>query len=375
MAFLYIHVPFCRHKCHYCAFNSDAAAEDLFEPYVAALKKELRQLAATSADRRLETLFIGGGTPTVLPSSLLGGIVRHCLELFAAVPGVEITVEANPGTVDEAYLAELQAAGVNRLSLGVQTFDDRELRDLGRIHDSRDAYAAVRAAKKAGFANINLDLMYGLPGQTRATWNSSLDAAISLAPEHLSLYQLTVEAGTPMERLVATKRLVLPGEDEIALMDETTGRLCRQAGFRHYEIANYARPGRACRHNINYWQNGEYLGCGVSAVSCRRGVREVRVADAGEYIRRLMADEPVVVDQECLAPDASFRETVIMGLRLVAGVSCRELKARYPFDLQHYYGKTLTRLLDLELVELAGDYLRLTDKGRPFANRVMAELV
>jgi len=375
MAFLYIHVPFCRRKCHYCAFTSGVADANLFEPYVAAVKKELRHLAASSGDRRLETLFIGGGTPTVLPSSLLGGIVHHCLELFAVVPEVEITVEANPGTVDEAYLAELRGVGANRLSLGVQTFNDRELRDLGRIHDSRDAYAAVQAARKAGFVNINLDLMYGLPGQTWATWSSSLAAAIALAPEHLSLYQLTLEAGTPMERLVATRRLVLAGEDEIALMDETTGQLCREAGFCHYEIANYAKTGRTCRHNINYWQNGEYLGCGVSAVSCRRGVREVRVADAGEYIRRLMADEPVVVDQECLSPEASFRETVIMGLRLVAGVSCRELRARYSFDPQHYYGKALTRLVDLELVELVGDHLRLTDKGRPFANRVMAELV
>lgn len=375
MAFLYIHVPFCRHKCHYCAFNSCVAVEDIFEPYVAALKKELRHVAVTSVDRRLETLFIGGGTPTVLPVPLLAGIVSHCQELFPAVPGVEITVEANPGTVDEEYLAELKAAGVNRLSLGVQAFNDRELRDLGRIHDSREACAAVRAARKAGFANINLDLMYGLPGQTQASWSSSLGTAMSLLPEHLSLYQLTIEAGTPFDRMVASQRLVLPGEDEIALMDETTGRLCREAGFRQYEIANYARPDRTCRHNINYWQNGEYLGCGASAVSCLQGVREMRVADAREYIRRLMAGESAVVDKECLSREASFRETVIMGLRMIGGVSCRGLMARYHLDLQNYYGETLTRLIDLELVELEDDQLRLTDKGRPFANRIMAELV
>ncbi len=375
MAFLYIHVPFCRHKCHYCAFSSCVAAENIFKPYVAALKKELRQLTAASADQRLETLFIGGGTPTVLPSRLLGGIVSLCLELFPAVPGGEITVEANPGTVNEEYLARLRTAGVNRLSLGVQTFNDQELRDLGRIHDSREATAAVQAARKAGFDNINLDLMYGLPGQTQASWSSSLRTAISLFPEHLSLYQLTIEAGTPFDRLVATKSLVLPDEDEIALMDETTGQLCRQAGLRQYEIANYARPGRACRHNINYWQNREYLGCGASAVSCLRGEREMRVADAQEYIRRLMAGESAVVDKECLSREASFRETVIMGLRMLEGVSCQQLMARYHLDLRHYYGETLTKLIDFELVELADGHLRLTDKGRPFANRVMAELV
>ncbi len=375
MAFLYIHVPFCRRKCHYCAFNSEVAAENLFEPYVAALKKELRQVAATVDDRRLASLFIGGGTPTVLPSPLLTGIVDLCLELFPAAPGVEITVEANPGTVDEKYLGRLRKAGVNRLSLGVQTFNDRELRDLGRIHDSREARAAVQAARKAGFANINLDLMYGLPGQTEASWHDSLRTATALSPEHLSLYQLTVEAATPLEQLVTTQRLVLPGEDEIALMDQTTGRICRATGFDQYEIANYARPGRACRHNINYWQNGEYLGCGASAVSCRRGVREMRVADAGEYIRRLAAGESVVVEKECLSAEASFRETVIMGLRMIGGVSFRELRARYHLDIFHQYGKTLTRLLDLGLVEVEDDHLRLTDQGRPFANRVMAELV
>jgi oxygen-independent coproporphyrinogen-3 oxidase len=288
---------------------------------------------------------------------------------------MEISVEANPGTVDERYLAKLVAAGVNRLSLGVQSFDDRELRVLGRIHDGQEAGAAVRAARNAGFTNINLDLMYGLPGQTPASWRASLQKSISLRPEHLSLYQLTIEADTPFHRLVESKKVVLPNEDEILLMDELTGRLCLEAGFRQYEIANYARGGHVCRHNINYWQNGEYLACGAAAVSCVQGVREMRVADPGEYIRRMAKGEPVVVERECLSREASFRETVIMGLRMICGVSCTELATRYHIDPLAYYGANLTKLISLELVEMVDEHLRLTAKGRPFANRIMADLV
>ena len=347
----------------------------MFPTYVAALKQELAGLAATCADRQLKSLFIGGGTPTLFPCAVLAELVDFCQALFPPLPGVEISVEANPGTVNAAYLSGLRGAGVNRLSLGVQSFNDQELQVLGRIHDGTLARDAVQAAKHAGFTNINLDLMYGLPGQTAETWQASLQQAISLGPQHLSLYQLTIEEGTPFHQSVATGKIVLPDEEEILLLDEITAKLCGDAGFMQYEISNYAGYGYECAHNINYWQNGEYLACGASAVSCIAGVREKRIGDPLEYMRRIKEGRSVVMESECLSAEASFRESVILGLRMTKGVQLQRLAERYHIDLAKYYGRTLEKLLNLQLVELTNSHLKLTAEGRIFANRVMAELV
>jgi len=375
MVSIYLHVPFCEKKCHYCSFSSTAAGSEIFTPYVAALKRELGDLAATSEDRQLKTLFIGGGTPSVLPCSLLTELIGYCLTLFPPLRDVEITVETNPGTVNEAYLRALLVAGVNRISLGVQTFNDHELSILGRIHSSIEACDAVRAAKHVGFTNINLDLMYGLPGQTVESWRASLQQAISLSPQHLSVYQLTIEEGTPFRQDVARGKIILPDEEEILLMDEVIGRLCRAGGLHQYEISAFARDGYQCLHNINYWQNADYLACGASAVSCIEGVREKRIVDPLEYIRRIKEGVSLVTESECLSVEASFRESVIMGLRMTKGVSLQRLTARYAIDLVNYYGAVLNSLLNLQLVELTDSHLRLTAKGRPLANWVMAELV
>jgi oxygen-independent coproporphyrinogen-3 oxidase len=375
MVSVYLHVPFCRNKCHYCSFSSSVADDEIFTPYMVALKQELVDLAATREDRQLRTLFVGGGTPSVLPRSLLSELVVHCLALFPPTCDVEITVEANPGTVNETYFRTLLDAGVNRLSLGVQTFNDQELGVLGRIHSSIEACDAVHVAQNTGFTNINLDLMYGLPGQTVASWRASLEQAISLCPQHLSVYQLTLEEGTPFLQAVESGKIILPDEEEIILMDEVTWRLCRNAGLHRYEISAFARDGYECLHNINYWQNDEYLACGASAVSCVKGVRDKRVVDPPEYIRRIKAGVSVVSESECLSAEASFRESVIMGLRMTRGVSLQRLLKRYSIDLEKYYGTVLDSLLKLQLVELTDSHLRLTAKGRPLANWVMAELV
>ncbi len=375
MVSLYIHIPFCQKKCHYCSFSSSVCGNEIFAPYVAALKQELADLAATREDRQLRSLFIGGGTPSVLPCSLMTGLIGDCLALFPPVPEVEITAEANPGTVDESYLRELLLAGVNRMSLGVQSFCDQELRVLGRIHDSNEALYVVQAAKNVGFKNLNLDLMYGLQGQTVEVWQATLQQALALCPQHLSIYQLTIESGTPFHQAVTNNSIILPEEEEILAMDEVIGRLCCDAGFRQYEISNFARPGYECTHNINYWQNGEYLACGASAVSCVAGVREKRVADPFAYIRRINKGVSVVEESECLSTEASFRESVIMGLRMTQGVPLLLLIARYNLDIVQYYGDILQKLIDVQLVELTDSHLRLTAKGRPLANWVMAELV
>lgn len=374
MVSLYLHIPFCRSKCHYCSFSSCAGRRDQYEAYVAALIQELVDLTP-SCKLGLNSLFVGGGTPTCLPSGLLREVIRSALDLFQPQPDAEISVEANPGTVDLSYLRALQKSGVNRLSLGVQSFDDRQLRMIGRIHDQQEAGSAIKAARIAGFDNINLDLIYGLPGQSPASWRESLEMALSFFPEHLSLYQLTVEEQTPFHTLVEQKTIVLPGEDDILQMDAITGQLCGEAGLQQYETSNYATKGRECRHNINYWKNGEYLAAGASAVSCRRGVRERRLADPLEYVNRLGRNESVVIERESLSQEASFRETVIMGLRMVQGVSRKNLQTRYSLDLLQYYGATLEKLLKLGLLELTETHLRLTEKGWPLSNRIMAELV
>jgi len=379
MVSLYLHIPFCLSKCHYCSFSSLAGAKDLYKPYVAALIAELESLAEKNSvvnnHSGLDTLFIGGGTPTCLPSALLQEILHASFELFDIVPEAEISVEANPGTVDRRYMETLLEAGVNRLSLGVQSFDSRELKVVGRVHDDQEAFLAINAAGDAGFENINLDLMSGLPGQTPLSWRKSLEKGLSFSPEHLSLYQLTVEPETPFYALVAANVLTLPGEDDVIEMDEITSELCRSAGLHQYETSNYAITGHECRHNINYWQNGEYLAAGTSAVSCLQGVRERRVADPKEYIRRIQQKESVVVEQESLGLEASFRETVIMGLRMVQGVSRRTLQERYAMDLLDYYGAALKKLLDLGFLELTETHLRMTPKGWPLANSIMADLV
>ncbi len=375
MTSLYLHIPFCVKKCHYCSFSSCAGGEAIFGQYVAALKKELCELAHKSNDRRLKSLFIGGGTPSVLPSSMLRDLLDHCRELFPPAEEAEITIEANPGTVDASSLSALMEAGVNRLSLGVQSFNDRELQVLGRIHDGFTARDAVKIAKNTGFTNINIDLMYGLPGQTVLSWHSSLLQAIALYPQHLSLYQLTVEEGTPLHQAVASGKITLPEEEAILRMDEVSASLCGDAGLQQYEISNFAIPGNECMHNINYWQNDEYLACGAAAVSCVAGVRQKRVSDPWEYIQRMNTGVSLYVESECLSAEASFRESVIMGLRMTKGVSLEQLYARYQIDLVAYYGSILKKLVDLQLVELTTTSLSLTAKGRPFANWIMAELV
>jgi len=375
MASLYLHIPFCKTKCCYCDFNSFAAMRDLYKPYPEALKREMTEALPREGRGELTTLFIGGGTPTVLAPDVLVDLIDHARKLSGFSPGIEISLEVNPGTVSESDLVILREGGVNRISFGVQSFRDRELRLLGRCHDAGEAERAVRAAQGAGFDNISLDLMYGIPGQDSNSWQGSLDRAISLGLNHLSLYQLTVERGTVFENRISNGSLVLPDEDEIAEMDLLTGRLCREAGLEQYEISNYGAPGFECRHNINYWLNREYLAAGAGSVSYLHGVRQSRVADPIRYIDCIGRDASVIADSEELSREAAFRETVIMGLRMTRGVPCRELYDRYTMEPEEYYGPVLSRLIALSLLELREGSLRITGAGRHLANSIMAELV
>ncbi|MBU0944758.1 MAG: radical SAM family heme chaperone HemW [Proteobacteria bacterium] len=372
---LYIHIPFCAAKCSYCSFNSYAGLEGLQERYVEALCVEMVKSASGRRIAPLQTIFLGGGTPTLLSASLLRKVLSSCLALFPLAPDAEISIEANPGTVDGEKLDFLRAAGVNRLSLGVQSFADQELGRIGRIHSAAEAVRAVHMARAAGFQNLSLDLMYGLPDQDAGSWRTSLETAFSLALNHLSLYQLTVEEGTPLERMVREKRVQLPDDDDVAVMDALSTELSAGAGLLQYEISNYAQPGYQCRHNITYWENRDYLAIGSGAVSCLDGCRRRTVAGPEQYCDLIEAGQSVVIEEETLQADASFRETVIMGLRLNRGVSLNQLQRRYGILPEDYYGKILEQLIADGLLVQKGGYLRLTERGRVFANRVMAELV
>jgi oxygen-independent coproporphyrinogen-3 oxidase len=323
----------------------------------------------------LKTLFIGGGTPTCISSTYLTSIIDHCRNIFGFRAGAEISVEANPGTVDQGYCESLLMAGVNRLSIGVQSFCDDELKKLGRLHTSLEAERAILATKRAGLTNINIDLMYGLPGQTPKSWALSLEKALSLTPQHLSLYQLMVEEGTPFQIMDGKKEIQLPVEDEILEMDEMTRELTEKSGFIQYETSNYAIQGYQCLHNINYWENRDYLAAGAAAVSFIKGVREKRVADPKHYIKLISTGKTVVVEEEQLTLEESFRETVIMGLRLKGGVSTENLLTRYGLTPEKHYGSILSRLLQLGMVEQTPTHLKITDKGEPLSNQIMAELV
>jgi len=375
---LYIHVPFCRKKCSYCSFYSFAPRAEEVRAYVAALRQQIRQLAQDPAVRALSfaTVFFGGGTPSTLPVEALALVLADCRKLFSIKgEAPEITIEVNPGTIDGVGLEQLRRAGFNRLSIGVQSFDDRELRQLGRIHDRGEALATVAAARAAGFANLSLDLMYALPGQGPRGWQETLDRALALVPEHLSLYELTPEEGTVLYRQLEQGLVTLPDEETVLLMMAATDLTLAPSPLGRYEISNFAQAGRQCRHNLIYWHNGPYLGLGPGAVSAFAGQRRATVADLGEYCRRVATGQPVWAEVEQLDQETGFRETVIMGLRLLAGVSVARLHRRFGIDLPTYYGPILEPLLDQGLVTLVAGRLALTARGLPLANRVMAQLV
>jgi oxygen-independent coproporphyrinogen-3 oxidase len=371
-AAVYVHVPFCRVRCAYCDFNTYAGIDHLIPAYGDALRAELR--AAPHA--RARTLYFGGGTPSILPLDLLAGLL-HALRLtFHIPPDAEVTLEANPGTVPPAYLRGLRELGVSRLSLGAQSAHDDELRLLGRIHTWAETVEAVEAARAAGFDNLNLDFIYGLPGQTLTRWQETLEAALRLEPEHLSLYALTVEEGTPLKARIAAGELPLVDEDLVAEMYELAEEMLEEAGFLHYEISNWARhsplaPLRfVCRHNLTYWRNEPYLGFGAGAASWWEGRRWTNVRHPADYIARLEAGRSPAEEVEEIPPRLEIGETMMMGLRLAEGVSDGRFHARFGQGLEEVFGEELARLQELGLLEWDGRAARLTPRGRLLGNQV-----
>lgn len=375
---LYLHIPFCARKCLYCTFFSVAGGSDTYERYCRAVQRQLREFTRIErgGNHEVTTIFFGGGTPSVLPISLLAAMLDTCCQSFSFTGNApEISIEVNPATVGEQELEQLLQAGFNRLSIGVQTFSDRELQELGRLHTVEHAGATILAAQRAGFANVSLDLMFGLPGQTVSGWQETLARACDLGPDHLSIYELTIEEGSVFADVQRQGELSLPGEEQVLEMMAVTLEETAKNGFHRYEISNYARPGKECRHNINYWQNGPYIGIGAGAVSCLSGRRFKGIADIDEFCLKVESGRSPYVEMEELDNASRFRETVIMGLRMTAGVSIPELADRFGIELEEYYGETLRKLQGSGLVEVERARLRLTDTGLRLANSVMAELV
>jgi oxygen-independent coproporphyrinogen-3 oxidase len=358
---LYVHIPFCHRKCGYCDFNSYALSGAIVPAFVEALLVEIER--CPYAGIRVPTLFFGGGTPTFLNGETLARILEHLQRRFAIDSDAEITVEANPGSVDREQLRLLRRAGFNRLSFGVQSFDAEELKRMDRIHSPQEVLQGVEWAREVGFENINLDLIFALPEQTLARWESNLRQAIALRPEHLSLYALMLEPNTRFYHLYQKGKLRLPDEETQVAMFRLTQRLTREAGYRQYEISNYALPGYECRHNLIYWHNLPYLGFGPGAVSFYAGKRWMNIKHPREYIRRVQAGEPLELESERLTGWASVAETLMLGLRMSEGVDLAQLERRYGLPMRAAAQPIVQRLIARGWLMQEGTRIRLTYEG------------
>ena len=362
---LYLHIPFCRRRCRYCSFVSYQGREADIPAYVRALRAELKRRAG---GERVRSVYFGGGTPSLLAAGQVGDILATIESLFIVEEAAEISMEANPGTINQPYLADIRALGVNRLSLGVQSLHDAELAMLGRLHTAAEARDAVSFARRASFANLNIDLIYGLPGQTLADWRQTLDETIEMGPEHLSLYALSLEAEAPMWLVIKEGRLPDIDPDLAADQYELAGDLLAARGYRQYEISNWAKPGWECRHNMAYWQNLPYLGAGVAAHSWLNGHRLANTKGLDEYLA-WPADVPPRLDlDEEIGPELELAESIIMGLRLCDGIGVDDISRRFGIDILARYSQQVEELVGAGLLEHTDRRLKLTRRGRLLSN-------
>jgi len=369
---VYIHIPFCRKKCFYCDFPSYAGLETIFADYAAALCREIDRRSGLFSACRVDTVFFGGGTPTLLPVKTLASILETLQRRFPVLSDAEISIEGNPGTIDRETLRALRSAGFNRISIGVQSFSDRVLQAVGRIHTGRQAVQAVLAAQAAGFNNISIDLMYGLPGQTLQDVSSSLQQAVDLPVSHVSVYGLKVEEETPLEAALAAGRVTLPEEDDELAMYELATQFLPDHGYLRYEISNYAQSGKECRHNLKYWRYQPYIGFGAAACSFFGDERLTNTTDVREYIAKVNADKSPVAMKERIEKDTAIAEYVFLALRTAEGIRFAEFVRRFHVDFPSYYTEEIETLLQQQLIYATPDGIGLTLLGMRFGNRVFA---
>ncbi|SHK36510.1 oxygen-independent coproporphyrinogen-3 oxidase [Hespellia stercorisuis DSM 15480] len=407
---LYIHIPFCVSKCAYCDFLSGPSDAGTIRRYVEALTAEVRACGEMYHDRIITTVFFGGGTPSILTEEQIVVIFRAMRESFRLARDAEITIEMNPGTVTEGKLRTYREAGINRLSIGLQSVNDRELKMLGRIHTFADFETTYALARKVGFQNINMDLISAIPGQTVESWRGTLEKAVSMNPEHISAYSLIVEEGTPFYARYGEGGEGLPSEDEEREIYDLTRRFLEKSGYERYEISNYAKPGFECRHNKGYWERTDYLGIGVGAASLVNNQRFSHIRDVAEYIRLLAQEncsgrkgaesapiksvsgqtaaiksvseqnaseriEKIVTERETLDVQAQMEETMFLGLREMRGVSIPEFEAQFGKTVQDVYGRVLSTMEKEGLLRVKDERICLTERGVDISNYVMSQFL
>ncbi len=376
---LYIHIPFCVKKCSYCDFLSAPATEQTREAYMAALFAEIEGRAKDYKDRIVTSVFIGGGTPSLLSGDCINQLMEYIWEGFTLAEDAEITMEVNPGTATAEKLTAFYATGINRLSIGMQSAQEQELKILGRIHDFNGFCQVYREAVEAGFTNINVDVMSGLPGQTLASYRDTLEKVLHLEPmpQHISAYSLIVEEGTPFAAMAERGELPLPEEDTERAMYEETIEVLAGYGFHRYEISNYALDGYECRHNVGYWIRRDYLGFGIGAASLIDNVRFQNGRDLNTYLAHPFACRE---EEQSLTTQEQMEETMFLGLRLVRGVSYEDFEKQYGKSLEEVYGEVIAKnaadgLLTVREEENRGRYLALTKRGLDVSNYVMAQFL
>jgi oxygen-independent coproporphyrinogen-3 oxidase len=370
---LYVHFPFCKQKCYYCDFNSFSGLEELAPEYVNALRLEAGQYLPQDAP--LTSIYFGGGTPSCLPAELIRATLDYLKKHFFVTAQTEITIEINPGTVSIQTLIELYEAGFNRLSIGLQAYQDELLKMIGRIHTWDDFITCYQLAREVGFANIGVDLIFGLPRQTRAQWRETLRQVVALNPEHLSTYALQLEPGTLLHGMVTKQLLVLADEDTVAGMMEGAMEYLPACGYEHYEISNYAKPGRCSVHNLGYWRCRDYLGLGAGAVSTAGGERWSNIKEPQAYIERLRKGLSAVAEREMLDQRTAAVEALMLGLRTRQGIDLRQYQDAHGINLIKKAREQLSPLFSEKLIDQQGDYLFLTAKGVLLANYVTAQIM
>ena len=368
-SYLYIHIPFCLKKCIYCDFYSVSDSNFIIRPYMTALCKELEM--RREYIKELGGIYLGGGTPSILKEKDIATIMDKIRSTCRISSEAEITSEANPGTLTESGIKGLLNAGINRISIGVQSLSDKELSLLGRMHDATEAIAAFTTARKGGFRNISLDLIYGIPGQDLISWKGTLEKVVSLYPEHISAYELTPERNTVLYEHLEKGRLHLPDEDEVAEMYYTAIDILTEAGYEHYEISNFALSGLQCRHNLNYWDRGEYLGIGAGAHSFLNGRRISNVCDVRQYIHDVELRTLPIAEETLLTDREEIEETLFLGLRKMDGFDIELI----PADITEHLKEALDDLSHQGLLDLSGGHIKLTRKGLIICNSVIVRLL
>ena len=371
---LYVHIPFCVRKCQYCDFLSGPSDEETKDRYIEALLKEIRAAEHTE-DYEIVSVFIGGGTPSALKAEAIASIMRTLQEKFFFCEDAEVTIEANPGTVDPEKLTIYRNVGINRLSLGLQSTDAEELKLLGRIHSYEEFLKSYEWAREAGFSNINIDLMFAIPGQTGEAWRQHLYQVAELNPEHISAYSLIIEEGTPF----AEQNLDLPDEDTEYQMYEDTAEILERYGYRQYEISNYAKQGYMCRHNAGYWQRLEYLGFGLGASSLYGGMRFSNTHQMQEYLKESRnpdrKPEQIRKDVTVLSRNEQIEEFMFLGLRMTEGISEKKFEENFNVRLMDIYGDILQKYEETGFMEHIETKWRLTRKGIHVSNHILADFL